>query len=1068
MVSDAETAMMTEGHDAQIYKEMPSEKAANEYAKANPEVSGEIAQIDGKHYVVALHGAEAKAYEQGFKPHQEGGMRLNYDTILPKIAEELTGSKGERLEMGVHKNANDLEHGGLYPTKEEALTVSKTVVPEGKNWRAVVPRKDLIFKEQTGEPKISVTGRVYDISKVEPEKFTTFGKDKPVEAKPSPVQAVDKTRKGEQGSVFPESEAIQRLKALEAKWRLEGNKTLPPGTPITSKELAQRKINELETSRGYALRKGEKADVAFIEQQQKALNQRWGVKPQENVIYHLRSGFSTDDVMEVLNLVKQAGGNVAKYIKEHPELEEQMQKLGMLGGGNEQRYGIAARVSKERADKGQIKEPKVGMVDDPETLVEHGRTLLKNGADPVAALREALKTEKTSTDTFVLLRAHGEQLFKKANAAADEFGINSPEYKKAAKADSDWIKKIKPLQTMWGEQGRAMHGETEVDTGTFHGVARAFEESTGREMNKTESDYVEAKVNEGKALDTKLKITVEDIFKALAEQDPATEAQKAKTNLMHAGPSIGHDLRSPETKGAETLKLWKHVNDNYLKKGVLDFDDVVSGAAKDLGMTPDEVRRQLTLNPKVKKMTDEMYKDMDALRKVKQGIEFWIKEMAMPAWARYVKAVPRIFFLDKIFGHGTVGMVTHAGINAFDPTAWNTYFPSFLRQYKIAFSTVKHEQWVQDQLRKSNFVMWKRAGLKADPYKYADDYQNASIKQFMGRANLLIGNYGFDALKDFRINRANQIWEKTPANLKYDAEGNVNLDYARMVADSVNHATGVMETKMPKFMAEMSQNIMFAPTLEFSRWAWMIGDPLKAMTYIDKWRSGTATPSEIQFAKRELATKAGIVATYASLLALNQGYLSATGSEQKINYNNPKQGDFLAFKVAGKTVGVTSAMLGMVRLFAKMYNAATGPQPAMGSRSDTMAEAAKNYARGKLSPIAGFGADVATQQTAMREVVPWSSDKPKYGEKKLTGGEYAALTFTPIPVSEGIKAVWEEQGMSKEQQNVWLDILKGAAVAVPAGLTGARIAPDYSLEPKPTKPAFKPPGVPKLGHIKRY
>jgi hypothetical protein len=180
--------------------------------------------------------------------------------------------------------------------------------------------------------------------------------------------------------------------------------------------------------------------------------------------------------------------------------------------------------------------------------------------------------------------------------------------------------------------------------------------------------------------------------------------------------------------------------------------------------------------------------------------------------------------------------------------------------------------------------------------------------------------------------------------------------------------------------------------------------------------------------------------------------------------------DFLAFKVAGHNVGVTSAMLGMVRLFAKLVNAASAPQKTTKngkvrtdepSRSDQMATAIKDYVSGKVSPMMGFVKDVVTQQNATHDTVPWSQDVPQYGHKKLSGMEYGLTTFLPIPFEEGIKSVWEQQGMSKEQQSVWMDILKGAAVTVPAALTGARIAHDYSLDP----PMQKPPKGLSLGGL---
>jgi hypothetical protein len=768
-------------------------------------------------------------------------------------------------------------------------------------------------------------------------------------------------------------------------------------------------------------------------------------------------------------------GRAVQTVDKTPAIVRRPGEAGAINpqGDIKQRFGgIAARVSK---DRGIDVEP--GDVREPAELVARGRELLVGGVDPNKAVDASIKSKSTSADTFSVVRAHSEDLQLAANEAADTHGIDSPQYKAARDADEAWVQKVKQLQTMWGEQGRAQQGAIEIDTGTFHGVNRAFMAMTDKPMTESQAKTAQTMVGEVKAKEkdfAAIQAKFDELFarQAKEKEAPATE----KVVLKKQGPTSAMvdlpDGRSAKQKANDALRVWKQVREGYLDKGVQDFDDVVNGVAKDLGWTPDEVRKTLTASPESKKLTDEMYMAMDAKRKARQSIEFWLKDQMIPGWARAVNMVPRIFFLDKIAGHGTVGMVTHAGLNIFDPNAWQTYWPSFFRQYKMAWSTVNHEAWVQDQLRKPNFAMWKRAGLKHDPYQYPDDYQNASIKAFMGKLNVLVGNYGFDALKDFRINRANQIWNAANAGLKYNEDGKVNLDYAKSIAESVNHATGVVATKLPEGLQTALTTAMFAPKLEFSRWAWAVGDPLKALTIVEKMRNKTATKVEVDFARREFVQKAGIVATYASLLAMNQAYLTATGSKERVNYNNPTKSDFLAFKVAGHTVGVTSAMLGMVRLAARLFGDATDTQKDLKGKSRTGSDDLMRYARGKLSPMAGFMEDIRTQKTATGEVVPWSHDKATAFHPQETPGEYALKTFLPIPFEEAIKEVWDNHGMNADQQSTWMKILRGAAVAIPAGGTGARIAPDYSEEQQTTKenkPAFSSPKMPKLGKgIKQF
>lgn len=842
--------------------------------------------------------------------------------------------------------------------------------------------------------------------------------------------------------------------------------------------------------------------------------------------------------------------------------------------GKEKLFGIAERVTKGRSAQGEVETPEPGEGASPGEALALGRQKLAEGVDPhkVLANFKADPERRTSETMIGVFFAHGERLAKVADEAAEKFGIESSEYKAAAKADSDWIKEVKEAQTATSRQFVAQQGEVEVNTGSFHSMARSYTEDTGKEFTKEQASKAQELVGKVKEADAKVQEVqgkLNEALKSLSEEKAKPKvasktgsqilAEAAKSGVKATGKALeglntlfgagqgklgtfgafdehtwakakplfqeaykdfkkaGKSLaefadfaltqwgeavepyvqrfasetaqiegvaqkiksRKPkseklfepaniettrkaiaEKSSTASQKVWSLAQE-YLNKGENDFDTIRHGIATDLGIPIGEVTKLLSENKQTKALSDEMYKAMDERRKLKQSAEFWLKDQQIPGWQQAIRMVPRVFFLDKIFGHGTVGMITHAGINVFNPGAWSTYFPSFLRQYKLAYSKVYHEQWVQDQIRKPNFVMWKRAGLKADPFRYPDDYQNAAIKSFMGKLGVLVGNYGFDALKDFRINRANQVWNGLSEELK-------TPEMAKMIADSVNHATGVVH--MP--FREWASWTFFAPRLEASRWAWMIGDPAKALGTFKEWDK--ASPEEKWFAMSELKQKAAVAGTYLSLLALNQGYLSATGSDQKVNFNNPRKSDFLSFKVAGHNLGIVGPMLGIVRMFYNLVHTAIaprGPVESLTPRGPAMGEQLFNYGRGKLSPLAGFGMDVFAQSDFQGKPLPWSEDKvPSYlrkeGQGKYTPGEYAAQQFSPIPVEEAIKEVWSDQGMTTNQIDLFLKALGVAAIA---GGTGARVSKDYNEgkvdSPPPVKKekqAFPIKGMPKI------
>ena len=169
VVSDAETAMMSEGHDAHLQargeqivgeenlrrrlrelyptREEYDRNFRNEYtlAREQNQITGE--QLD-----------KWKLIKKGeVRPEQEPGMRLNYDTILPKIMEELTGGKGEKVSLGEHKNAFE-----------------RTDMTEEDGSR--VKRKNLIFRNPDGTPKTDVSGMMFPLSSTKDAPYTLFEK----------------------------------------------------------------------------------------------------------------------------------------------------------------------------------------------------------------------------------------------------------------------------------------------------------------------------------------------------------------------------------------------------------------------------------------------------------------------------------------------------------------------------------------------------------------------------------------------------------------------------------------------------------------------------------------------------------------------------------------------------------------------------------------------------------------------------------------------------------------------------------------------------------------------------
>lgn len=774
-------------------------------------------------------------------------------------------------------------------------------------------------------------------------------------------------------------------------------------------------------------------------------------------------------------------------------------------------YGIAARVTADRAEAGAVEPVEPGTGISAEKAVEQGREDLKAGADPQAALDRFTETGAINGRDIGLVRAHGEKLAQAARDATRTHGVESPEYDAAAKADSDWTAAIKPMQTEWHRAGQVMQGSTDIDTGDFHSLRTKYQKATGKDFTPAQAgrakkvaavvqdategaEAAKAKVikaiseevpepakPKGKRVVQAFKDRADAAMARLREKagqartglDPTdlrdyaevaayhivrgvdAAAEMVKTFGEHIRDHLPEILEKAKSVLAESDRsvagVWKKAKD-YIAAGETDFDTIRHKIATDLGMSVREVTERLTEPKSTRVITNEMYKKMADQRAVIEQAKTWLKNEQTPRWLRITRALPSAFFKLYTFGHGTVGMITHNAVSMFNPTAWRSYWPNFFRQFKlIGFHDrgAFHEMMMQELSRDPNFITAKRAGLANDPFHYTDDYQKGWLGSHLQRIGLT-GNRGFDALKLFRQDMFNRTWNQLPDSMKTSR-------YAQLLADGINHASGAIKTRFP----EWTNWTFFAPKLEGSRWAWMIGDPAKAARIITEWK--TATPEEHAFAIREVKQKALIAGTYLSLLAMNQGLLKATGSKQQVNFTDPERSDFLAFKGGGMKFGVVGPMLGIVRLFANLMSAAVDKRTgfrARESRADEMAGVVKDYARGKLSPFAGVATDVATQSDFQGRPLPFSKDKvpsflAKQGVKRYTYGEYAGERLLPIPVSEAVREVWRKQGMNETDIEHWMKALGSAALM---GGTGARMSDDFYIG-KPPGTHSGPPSV---------
>ena len=492
---------------------------------------------------------------------------------------------------------------------------------------------------------------------------------------------------------------------------------------------------------------------------------------------------------------------------------------------------------------------------------------------------------------------------------------------------------------------------------------------------------------------------------------------------------------------SEVKGIWNYAKEEYINKGKT-YEQMLSGVSIDLGLSMAQVREAITQPKQARAISDEMYRAMNKRRGVITRAEYYIKSSKDSKIGKFIKGVPNFFFAAKTFGHGTVGAITHAGMNIFQPSRYKYYFPFFINQFKYAFGdTAKYEQAMEDLKNDPDFTFWEMAGLAVNPKEKYDDYQGdfaskaakTKIGKFFIRAGVA-GDRGFNALKGYRLELAKSFYDNLSESVKADP------NTAKEIARLVNHATGSSEVTMPKWTG----TVFFAPKLEASRWQGLIGDPAKAIKTFTNWNK--ASLSEKASANLVARNAGEKLAMYIGLLALNAGVLAAIDSDDEINFTDPSKSDFLKFKIAGRPVDPTGGMTATMRFIHSILSVPFGER----KRKDYKSPQEKVYSsvgtqlRYKLSPFASTAMDLITQQDAIQRQLgflpfPWVKQKPKKGEKPFTFTEYMVQQQTPIPFAEGwheLHSSMKAKGMHEAQID---DILKAIAVGGVSGFTGVKV-----------------------------
>jgi len=494
------------------------------------------------------------------------------------------------------------------------------------------------------------------------------------------------------------------------------------------------------------------------------------------------------------------------------------------------------------------------------------------------------------------------------------------------------------------------------------------------------------------------------------QQKSTTEAAEKERKLTQFEGKTDNKFTIQEAKD-----IFDHMKENYIDQGV-ELHDAFNRTANDLGLSNDQILEAFKVDTKVKSLTNQAYLLQNRRMAAKADIKRWIDEANRPPWEKKAKQILRLPTNISVFGHGTVGMITHAAELLRDPKYWRTWFPAFARQFKYSFGgigeagRVKYELAMAKLKDHPRYSFWKRNGLAVDPAKKYDDY--IPKDGFFGKA-AAIGDRGFNVLKEVRLDLAESMWnELTP-------EQKAAPGMAKMIAETANNMTGTNQFAIKGAAGTIVNEGIFAPKLMASRFNRILKMPVTTLSTGLKSLGGYATPVERAEAKFFAKSAGRQIAFYMGTLAASAGIQQALGSKNKVNFTDPSKSDWLKPKIGNKSIDATGGMLSTVRFLGQVGQIIFTSKKDLPSyqkdRKKAMESLVSQFVRQKLSPTASTIYDFASGKDYEGNVMPWREDKPSEGKHKLTFLEYLLKHEVPIPVAEAVNDIAEsmkEAGVS--------------------------------------------------------
>lgn len=382
--------------------------------------------------------------------------------------------------------------------------------------------------------------------------------------------------------------------------------------------------------------------------------------------------------------------------------------------------------------------------------------------------------------------------------------------------------------------------------------------------------------------------------------------------------------------------------------------------------------------------------------------------------------------------HFAVFPFSHGGALLLNPFRWKAFARLVANTWKNV-SPAQAEILRDTMARNANFTLARRSGVDLSTHGGETGGGNVSAR-------------GWAALLETRFRLWNAAMERHINSGKFSADEIDSI--GKELAVWANHATGSGKGVLTQ---PVISSAFFGPKLAQSYWNRLIGDPVKTLGTFTNWNK--ATVGEKVVAMQRLRGAMAAATTYTGMLVANQALLAATGQKDQINWNDPSQSDWLAFKGGGFRWGLPGAMRSEINLIGQIIAAQSmkpedlaavgmsGAKGATGGRLQSLRELyvarqLLQYAKNKATPVVGLEEELRTGRDFMGRPLPWSSDKGDAKHPPISWGEFA-WSKAPIPLSAAAGYVYDQlrkAGSSVTDASMWMRAVMVGGVSATMGV----------------------------------